>query len=58
MVSTGTVRSTASPWLADAGLPALSLTEALTVYWLAVRLLRSAVGKLTLQLPSAWTEPL
>ncbi len=57
MVSTGTVRSTARPWVVDAGLPALSFTEALTVYWLAVRLLRSAVGTLTLQFPSAWTVP-
>ena len=58
MVTTGAARSTVRLCVAEAGLPALSLTDALTVYELAVRLTKSPVGTLTLQLPSACTLPL
>ena len=58
MVTTGAARSTVRLCVAEAGFPALSLTAALTVYELAVRLAKSPVGTLTLQLPSACTLPL
>ncbi|GAB9171175.1 hypothetical protein OkiPb01584_16200 [Escherichia coli] len=58
MVTTGAARSTVRLCVAEAEFLALSLTEALTVYELAVRLAKSPVGTLTLQLPSACTLPL
>ena len=55
IVTAGTVTSTVRLWSTDAGLPALSLTDAVTVTLPSVNPARSAAGTFSVQLPSALT---
>ena len=55
MVTAGTVISTVRLWSTEAGLPALSLTDAVTVTLPSPSAATSAAGTFSVQLPSALT---